>query len=331
MDEYWAKRQEAKLIGSELVGKQAILKLNASYKQALSNINSSINKIYLKYADETGLSVDELAMALNSVEQREFVTSMQRVLADTGVDVSGIFNERYLTRLSRLDALKKQIYFEVLKLRELEKDISTLTYNDIINQSYTSTRNDLRELGGIQGSFSKLDKRVISEMLRANWMGGNYSSRIYKNSEKFASRLQTELSGALTSGSGLAKVQRTIRDEFQIGQYNSIRLIRTETNYFHNQAELTAYKDDNIEKYEYLAEMDGKTSKVCRNLNGEKILVKDAKAGENYPPMHPNCRSTTIPVVELDLNDNEAYHRRDLNNNETLDDALQIYLKSQKG
>jgi hypothetical protein len=28
------------------------------------------------------------------------------------------------------------------------------------------------------------------------------------------------------------------------------------------------------------------------------IAVKYAKPGKNFPPMHPNCRSTTAPVVD---------------------------------
>ena len=28
--------------------------------------------------------------------------------------------------------------------------------------------------------------------------------------------------------------------------------------------------------------------------------MKDARAGVNYPPMHPHCRSTTIPVMNYE-------------------------------
>ncbi|KYG90771.1 hypothetical protein A0U40_18005 [[Bacillus] sp. KCTC 13219] len=46
--------------------------------------------------------------------------------------------------------------------------------------------------------------------------------------------------------------------------------------------------------------MDLRTSDICASLDGKKFDLKKAQAGVNYPPMHPNCRSTTIPVVEYD-------------------------------
>ena len=36
------------------------------------------------------------------------------------------------------------------------------------------------------------------------------------------------------------------------------------------------------------------TSKTCRDLDGQVFEVNDARVGENYPPMHPWCRSTTV-------------------------------------
>ena len=53
-----------------------------------------------------------------------------------------------------------------------------------------------------------------------------------------------------------------------------------------------------VEKYEFLAAIDSRTSPQCREHNGATYLLKDAKVGTNYPPLHPNCRSTVIPVLE---------------------------------
>ena len=38
-------------------------------------------------------------------------------------------------------------------------------------------------------------------------------------------------------------------------------------------------------------------AQVCRQLDGKTFLVEEAKAGENLPPMHPFCRSITVPVT----------------------------------
>jgi SPP1 gp7 family putative phage head morphogenesis protein len=64
-----------------------------------------------------------------------------------------------------------------------------------------------------------------------------------------------------------------------------------------NQGELEAYKDSDLEYYEYLA---SDPCDECGELDGRRFKVSEAVEGVNYPVMHPNCRCTTIPVVDLD-------------------------------
>ena len=71
-------------------------------------------------------------------------------------------------------------------------------------------------------------------------------------------------------------------------------LIRTESARVCEEATKDAYKECGIEQYIYLATLDRKTSLICQELDMKSFLLKDAKIGENYPPMHPNCRSTTM-------------------------------------
>jgi hypothetical protein len=47
--------------------------------------------------------------------------------------------------------------------------------------------------------------------------------------------------------------------------------------------------------------MDSRTSHTCANLNDEVFKTEDATEGENYPPMHPHCRSTTVPYEYADI------------------------------
>lgn len=80
-------------------------------------------------------------------------------------------------------------------------------------------------------------------------------------------------------------------------RYCASRLIRTEVNHFSNQGFLEGYKAAGIIRYRFMATLDLRTSAVCRQLDGKTFLVEEAKAGENLPPMHPFCRSITVPVT----------------------------------
>jgi SPP1 gp7 family putative phage head morphogenesis protein len=67
-----------------------------------------------------------------------------------------------------------------------------------------------------------------------------------------------------------------------------------------------------VKAKEYLAELDDRTSDICQELNGkifqlwEPIFEKwqtiawytNDYETTNHPPMHPNCRSTLIPILK---------------------------------
>lgn len=76
------------------------------------------------------------------------------------------------------------------------------------------------------------------------------------------------------------------------------RLVRTESCFLNGELNAMAYEECEIEKYRYLATLDLRTSEICRSLDGKIFPLSERKAGKNYPPMHPWCRSTTISVTD---------------------------------
>ena len=61
---------------------------------------------------------------------------------------------------------------------------------------------------------------------------------------------------------------------------------------------------DIVEGYQFVATLDGRTTSQCRSLDGKKFGVKEGPR----PPLHVNCRSTTIPILpkEFDFLDEGA-------------------------
>jgi len=290
--EYWRGRSEKRLVSSEELGDSAIIQSLGIYEKALHNIEKEIQSIYSNYSKNGILQVAELKKALNPANKAEFIRKISKTAGLLNLDPAKIYDTRYLGRLTRLQALMEQIKLEVMAIAPQTEFISTQAYTEVLQTSYRAFQGDIRKLG-ITPTFSTLDKGAISTILTANWFGGNYSSRIWNNTGKLALELPTILGAGLSAGESYQKTARKLRERFDVTSYEATRLIRTETNYFQNQAELQSYWDDGIEKYEYEAILDSRTSKICRHLNGRIYYVKDAMAGVNYPPMHGNCRSTT--------------------------------------
>ncbi len=83
-----------------------------------------------------------------------------------------------------------------------------------------------------------------------------------------------------------------------VGANDARRLVRTESTYIANSAEMESYKECGITKYRFVATLDMRTSDICAALDGKEFDTTKAMPGENMPPLHPFCRSTTVAVID---------------------------------
>ncbi len=62
----------------------------------------------------------------------------------------------------------------------------------------------------------------------------------------------------------------------------------------------TATTDNEIVGFEYSAELDGGTTELCRELDGQTRAIDDDKSAELDPPNHFGCRSILIPITRAE-------------------------------
>lgn len=135
-------------------------------------------------------------------------------------------------------------------------------------------------------SFNAINENLIREAIKTKWSGLSFSERIWEHRRRLAFAIKEELTKGLTRGDSLQDMSRIIADKFNTSYSNAIRLVRTESCWVMNEATVNNYKDNEIQQYEIMAFLDSKTSKICRQMDGEVIDVKDAIAGVNMPPFH---------------------------------------------
>lgn len=123
--------------------------------------------------------------------------------------------------------------------------------------------------------------------------------------------MEENITQALIQGKSLEKIVKDVSDILNSSKKVTQRLVNTEHAYACEQGTLKMYEEMEVERYQYLATLDIKTSNICRNLDGKVFLRKDAIAGVNYPPMHPHCRSTTVPYVESSGNEERIARDKD--------------------
>ena len=265
---YWIKRAFELENNNFIASEETTKKIKASYLRIANNIRDEVEKIKSKLNNINLIELDDI--------------------------------QAYKYREKLLNELKDKIYKEYRDLAQTEIDISTKHYKDVINNTYKNTTDYLRSIK-TNDSLSMLKTETIQDLLSIKWLGENYSKRVWKNTNLLANKMTEILLDGIVSGKSIATMSEQINKIMRLGSFNCERLIRTETNFFHNRTSLKAYSDYGIKKYEYLATIDGRTSQICTKLNGQIFDVDKAKVGVNYPPMHPFCRSTTIAYFEEEL------------------------------
>lgn len=82
-----------------------------------------------------------------------------------------------------------------------------------------------------------------------------------------------------------------------VSNRNAATVVRTAMNHVSTEAKNLTYQKnaDIVEGYELVVTLDKRTSSICRNLPHGKVY--DIGKGP-LPPLHPNCRTTTAPVID---------------------------------
>ena len=307
--EYWEKRQLAREELSFDKGTQAYEEYVKILKESKKEIDSKIALLYARYQGELKkLGVDKIQAStlLRGTEYKQwrydiekYVKEIERLKKTNPVEFRKLSVEletlAYRSRISRLDSLKAGIDYELIQAGEKINNKVTDTLTEVYKDTYTSLTEDLNFKKGV------ISSSVVKKALENDWSGANYSSRIWSNTDNLAKAIKNEVVIGLNKGLNYRTMSQNIAKKFETSYKNAERLVRTETNHIQNQATLMGYMDAGVVKYQFLAVLDSRTSHTCSDLNGEVFKTEDATEGENYPPMHPHCRSTTVPYEYADI------------------------------
>lgn len=286
-DEYWRERAEDRLDEAEKLSVPYLEDIHAVYDDARLKIVEDIKNLYKNYyKDDGGFDQEKLRVIIPNGDLERFHREMKKA------GLSEYLPENYKARMTRLEYLYADCWAESKKASLKHQQIETKAHRETIKNAYYKTIYDTGVGLKINPAFSKLDNRAVNQVLNTKFLGGNYSERIWKNTDKLADTLKEVIGSAIARGESYSKTAREIRERFGVTQYEATRLVQTETCYFQNQAEIEALKTMGIEKYKFIATLDSRTSDICREHDKKVYNIEDAKAGKNLPPLHPNCRST---------------------------------------
>ncbi|KXA12958.1 minor capsid protein [Fusobacterium nucleatum] len=303
--DYWGERQ----VKREAKAFTTIQDIEKEYKIALEkakqNINKELSRIGTTYMKDNNLSYHKALKLLKGDEYKvwkkdlhDYMKEYNKLLKTAPLEAKKLYLEietlAARSRMSHLDSLKVQVDMEMVKLIFGVEDSAQNALTSVYRDTFLEVTKDL----GINAIVSR-DK--IKAVLDRPWSGANFSERLWSNTDKLAQTVKQEIVNGMIQGINLKTMSKRVSERFETAKKNDVeRLLRTEVNYVLNQATLDGYKEAGIEKYEFSATLDSRTSQICSELNGEIFEIKKIAVGLNYPPMHPRCRSTTIPIIDYE-------------------------------
>lgn len=182
-------------------------------------------------------------------------------------------------------------------LANAEIGVDTEHLGDIIQSAYMQTVFDVTKGADYRAAFDLIPESRVKAILSTNWSGQMFSQRVWDNTNALADGLKHDMLVGIMAGKSEQHMADDIMSRCGVGAFEARRLVRTETTCVANMAELYGYKELDIDEYEFSACLDSRTSDLCRELDGKVFKRNSAQAGVNLPPMHPFCRSTTLPVL----------------------------------
>lgn len=325
---YWAERgaQLEKLVDKGC--RATAVEVAKLYDAALERILERIRRLFARFADGYGITPEEAQRLLSAAQTREERRELELLLEqcddpDLRAEILRRLNApAYAYRISRLKALRDQVYFEAKAIGLKEVRYGEARLEDLYKESYERTSYELSKAAGRQIPFSPVTNRRAAIAIQQYWtpepeeLGQNFSQRVWGNTTELAENVREIITEGLLTGGNYKDMADELRAQMgDVGaqkvvqpdgsartvltgsgaKYRATRLIRTEGNHITGQAVLERYEDAGIERYLYRALLELRTCKRCGKLDGKRFPVKEQQVGVNMHPMHPNCRCFISP------------------------------------
>ena len=305
---YWRKRAVRQAEQQMQADEELNLGLKREYERILHELDAELAAFYARYAENEGVSYAAARKLLRDAELENFRMTLDefrdKAIAG-GYDKE--LNEIYLrTRVSRLQALQTQIELRMQELFQNQQELLHDHLAGIYTDTYYQTVYAVSQQMPVLASFARIDTETVEKLLSKPWLGSDFSSRIWADKDKLTRELMQTLSRGFVRGDSLDRMTKEFAQRMGVSQSRAETLIHTESAHAAAEATAKGYKETGVSEYQFDASLDLKTCAVCGVLDGKTFPVSARETGISYPPLHPRCRCTTVPVTEFDAGGQRA-------------------------
>ena len=306
------------LLDAEKKTKKLSAVLRRSLNTQAKELKQELQKIEFLLADK-----DQVRLWRSSPAGAERVNSIiakldevEKLYTTAGNSQAGvIFKNRMKRQLTEKLTNLKANEIEIKARTELLKQQSQLDVLQALNnihregasrELYTQARQSGGFLSGVGRGYMK-DLITLETKSAGSKTLGKYMENLFSSYEE---GLRNVFIKGIVRGDSYKQMENNLMNATNITQRKANMLVRTEANAIFNQSVRNVIEDNPlVAGYRFRAVLDSRTSKICQNMDGKYIAKEDVKPGVNYPPLHPNCRSTVTTVLVGDKDKQDMVER----------------------
>lgn len=315
--DYWRDREADWAIEYANNQAQWDAKVSEIYTDLQNRMVEEINNWYMRFADKHGLTLDQARHLVSIADQDYYANRAKHFVGLAQQDMQS--NSTSNAHIYFSDAANKEmsLYNTTMRISRMEVLQSMLNIHiaSAVGQTQQAmgtclsqhAMQVLLDRAKILGPTVMNNMSRIPALVNASFHGATFSSRLWNtHQQNLQAGIQSALARGLILGEHPERFRREIVKESQLktrAAFKAARtLLNTEFCRVQTSAEIMAYKSEGFKEYMYIA--NERCCDDCLDLDGNVYKVKDESAGQNLPPMHPNCRCSTAPY-----SDREEYEK----------------------
>lgn len=304
--DYWRQRaeQNARRV-FEYSDRKARL-VTRWFRRARREMEKKVRDFYRRYGNGEGISPQAAKAALTDRRALSLSLEEARRLAQLypkDPELQRLLRQSYLARaVSREEHLMMQLELLASEAYGEYANETGKSLNEAFEVAYYKSIFDYQQFTGSgNSSFNRLSVHQIQAAVETAWKGANYSQRIWGGQRRSLARyLNRIITTGMIEGKANGAMAAELQKAMNMSAYQARRLIRTECAQVTARADMLAYQENGTPQFQFLATLDLLTSEICREMDGKVFDVAEREIGVNTPPLHPFCRSTTIPYIPDD-------------------------------
>lgn len=304
--EYWQERYEQLEKSAHSYSLSTYAQIELAFTQAQMEIQKNIDAWYGRIAVNNNVTLQEAKKLLTADELAEFKWDVNEYIKygkENAINhqwVKQLENASAKYHINKLEALKIRTQQAVEKAFGNELDAVDSMARKVYSNSYYHSIFEMQKGFNMGREIATIDEKALEKIITKPWAadGKNFSDRIWQSKAQLVNELHNQLTRTVLLGNKPDSAIKAISDKFNVSKSQAANLVMTEQSYFHSLATYDSFKSMGIKEYEFLATLDNRTSNMCRSMDGKHFPMGEYMPGATAPPLHPRCRSVTVPYFD---------------------------------